>query len=66
MSAQVLADEEIEFSFDESLLLGQGYNTDILTRLAQGPDVLPGEYQVDLFINGRFHSRELLQFFCLG
>lgn len=66
MSAQVMADEEIEFSFDESLLLGQGYNTDILTRLAQGPDVLPGEYQVDLFINGRFYSREQLQFFALS
>ncbi|MCE9785981.1 fimbria/pilus outer membrane usher protein [Shewanella algae] len=53
---------EAEYAFDESLLLGPGYNSDYLQQLVNGPDILPGQYQVDLFVNGRFVSRELLQF----
>lgn len=61
LSAPLYADD-MEYTFDEALLLGPGYNSDYLQRLANGPDILPGQYQVDLFINGRFVSRELLQF----
>ncbi|MFB2668639.1 fimbria/pilus outer membrane usher protein [Shewanella xiamenensis] len=56
----------MEYSFDETLLLGQGYNSDYLQQLVDGPDILPGQYQVDLFINGRFISRELLHFIALN
>lgn len=53
---------EMEYTFNEALLLGPGYNSDYLQKLANGPDFLPGQYQVDLFINGRFVSREILHF----
>lgn len=53
---------EMEYSFDEALLLGPGYNSDFLQKLVNGPDFLPGQYQVDVFFNGRFVAREILQF----
>lgn len=65
LSAPLYADD-MEYSFDETLLLGQGYNSDYLQQLVDGPDILPGQYQVDLFLNGRFISRELLHFIALN
>ncbi|WP_248278700.1 fimbria/pilus outer membrane usher protein [Shewanella sp. DNRA4] len=65
LSAPIYADD-MEYAFDESLLLGPGYNSDYLQQLVNGPDILPGQYQVDLFINGRFVSRELLRFVDTG
>lgn len=56
------AEDDIEFSFDESLMLGSGFNSEYLAKLAKGDDILPGDYRVDVFINNVFHSREEIHF----
>ncbi|HHB1587720.1 fimbria/pilus outer membrane usher protein [Vibrio metschnikovii] len=57
-SYNVLAEEYI---FDESLLLGSRYNSLALKKVSQ-VDIPSGKYQVDLFINDQFVSREILFF----
>lgn len=47
-----------DFTFDESLLLGSGYSSGNLSKISQSEDILPGEYLVDIFINGNYFSHE--------
>ncbi|HWU77448.1 MAG TPA: fimbria/pilus outer membrane usher protein [Rhodanobacter sp.] len=44
-------------TFDRSLLSGQGQNTTDLSRFEHGNPVLPGTYNVDLYLNGRWVGR---------
>ncbi|WP_265462694.1 fimbria/pilus outer membrane usher protein [Aeromonas salmonicida] len=52
-----------DYIFDESLLLGGGYNVGNLAKISESTDVLPGEYLVDVFFNGDFLSRENIYFY---
>ena len=50
------------FEFDNSMLIGAAKNQNILARFDKADSVAPGEYQVDIFINGNFYNRQAVLF----
>lgn len=52
----------MEASFDRSLLSGAGDNTTDLSRFERGNPVLPGNYSVDLYVNGAHAGRANVRF----
>ncbi|MBO0236761.1 hypothetical protein, partial [Vibrio parahaemolyticus] len=37
------------YFFDENLLLGDGYNSELLKKISNGPQAEPGVYQLDVY-----------------
>lgn len=52
----------MEASFDRSLLSGAGDNTTDLSRFERGNPVSPGNYSVDLYVNGSHAGRANVRF----
>ncbi|KFK96589.1 MULTISPECIES: fimbria/pilus outer membrane usher protein [unclassified Serratia (in: enterobacteria)] len=50
------------FEFDDSMLVGSAKEQKNITRFNQANAIEPGTYQVDIFINGNFLSRQSLVF----
>jgi outer membrane usher protein len=48
--------------FDRSMLSGQGQNTTDLSRFEHGNPVMPGNYYVDVFLNGNWVARRDVRF----
>ncbi|UHJ63060.1 fimbria/pilus outer membrane usher protein [Vibrio furnissii] len=44
------------YFFDENLLLGDGYNSELLKKISNGPQAEPGVYQLDVYINASFYG----------
>ncbi|WP_337264000.1 MULTISPECIES: fimbria/pilus outer membrane usher protein [unclassified Serratia (in: enterobacteria)] len=60
---QVYADAtKNAFEFDDSMLVGSAKEQKSIARFNQANAVEPGTYQVDIFINGDFLSRQSLAF----
>jgi outer membrane usher protein len=51
-----------DVDFDRSLLSGSGQNTTDLSRFERGNPVLPGEYSVDVFLDGAWVARRSVRF----
>lgn len=51
-----------QFEFDNSMLIGAAKDQNILARFDKADSVAPGEYQVDIFINGNFYNRQAVLF----
>ncbi|HGM5490101.1 TPA: fimbria/pilus outer membrane usher protein [Serratia fonticola] len=56
------AESASTFEFDDSMLVGTAKEQNSIARFNQANSVEPGTYQVDLFINGVFLSRQSLEF----
>ncbi|POT55710.1 fimbrial biogenesis outer membrane usher protein [Citrobacter amalonaticus] len=54
--------EEIQYQFDDAMLVGRGKDQQIVARFNQANSIAAGTYQVDIFINGNFYSRQSLSF----
>ncbi|MGI2203783.1 FimD/PapC N-terminal domain-containing protein [Shewanella oncorhynchi] len=54
MSSSLRADDLQDFTFDDSLLLGGGYGDSYLSRFNSIAETIPGQYQVDIYINGTY------------
>jgi outer membrane usher protein len=50
------------FEFDDSMLVGSAKEQKSIARFNQANTIEPGTYQVDIFINGNFLSRQSLVF----
>lgn len=50
-----------EFIFDDNFLFG-GYGGDYISRFNNTSSVLPGKYQVDIYVNGSFLNRKTIDF----
>ncbi|MFZ1874652.1 MAG: fimbria/pilus outer membrane usher protein [Chania sp.] len=50
------------FEFDDSMLVGSAKEQKSIARFSQANTIEPGTYQVDIFINGNFLSRQSLVF----
>lgn len=50
-----------EFYFDQNMLVGGG-NVENLNLLKSTANVAPGEYQVDIYLNGEFVSNRIVEF----
>jgi Fimbrial Usher protein. len=58
--ANVRADDD-GVSFDPSLLLGSGEdNTAVVDRLLNESELEEGEYSLDVYVNDRFHRRDVV------
>ncbi|WP_410743667.1 fimbria/pilus outer membrane usher protein [Citrobacter meridianamericanus] len=53
---------ENQYQFDDAMLLGNAKDQQIIARFNHANSVAAGTYQVDIFINGNFYSRESLVF----
>lgn len=62
MSSSLMADDLQDFTFDDSLLLGGGYGDSYLSRFNSTAETIPGQYQVDIYINGTYLNREIINF----
>lgn len=51
-----------QFEFDSSMLVGAAKDSTTLDRFSRAGTVEPGTYQVDIFINASFFSRQTLPF----
>ena len=61
------ADAGADFAdFDRSLLAGAGHNTTDLSRFERGNLVLPGLYNVDVYLNGAWAGRANVRFASLS
>jgi outer membrane usher protein len=61
------ADVNADFAdFDRSLLAGAGHNTTDLSRFERGNLVLPGLYNVDVYLNGAWAGRANVRFAALS
>ncbi|WP_338726329.1 FimD/PapC N-terminal domain-containing protein [Shewanella baltica] len=62
----VVADELLEdfqdYTFDDSLLFGGGYGDNYLSRFNSKSDIIPGQYQVDIYINNTYFKRQVIDF----
>ncbi|HFV9295600.1 TPA: fimbria/pilus outer membrane usher protein [Serratia fonticola] len=56
------AESGSSFEFDDSMLVGSAKEQNSIERFNQANTIEPGTYQVDLFINGSFLSRQSLVF----
>jgi outer membrane usher protein len=56
------ADSSAEFTFDRSMLAGAGSNTTDLARFEHGNPVLPGSYNVDIYLNNGWVGRRDVRF----
>ncbi|WP_092701799.1 fimbria/pilus outer membrane usher protein [Rhodanobacter glycinis] len=56
------ADGSTTFTFDRSLLAGAGDNTSDLARFEHGNPVLPGSYNVDIYLNNGWVGRRDVRF----
>lgn len=56
------AENNSAFEFDDSMLVGTAKEQNSIARFNQANTVEPGTYQVDLFVNGTFLSRQSLVF----
>ncbi|VTP61235.1 Outer membrane usher protein fimD precursor [Serratia rubidaea] len=59
-----LAAAASQYEFDDSMLVGSA-GQQSLARFNRAHTVAPGDYQVDIFINGAFLSRQTLRFAAL-
>lgn len=57
-----VAENSNTFEFDESMLMGSATEKKNIARFSQANRVEPGNYQVDIFVNGDFFSRASLVF----
>lgn len=53
---------DMAFSFDRSMLSGAGSNTTDLSRFEHGNPVLPGSYNVDIYLNNNWAGRRDVRF----
>lgn len=54
--------EEPQYQFDDAMLVGSAKDQQVIARFNQPNSVAAGTYQVDIFINGNFYSRQSLVF----
>ena len=62
LTPSIHAQEAPEAIFDPSFLPGDGAETLDLSRFAHGNPVLPGHYDVDIWMNGEWQARESIRF----
>lgn len=55
-------DESQEFIFDDSLLFGGGYGENYLARFNTVEKILPGRYQIDIYLNNERLNRQIIKF----
>ncbi|MGI2058898.1 fimbria/pilus outer membrane usher protein [Shewanella baltica] len=60
--ADELREDLQDYTFDDSLLFGSGYGENFLSRFNSTSDIIPGQYQVDIYINNTYFKRQVIDF----
>ncbi len=55
-------DDFQEFTFDDSLLFG-GYGDNYISRFNSAAEEIPGQYQVDIYINNTYLNSQIIDFY---
>ncbi|WP_254053165.1 fimbria/pilus outer membrane usher protein [Shewanella sp. WE21] len=63
LNADELEENEVEeYTFDNSLLFGSGYGNGYIDRFNSITNITPGQYQVDIYVNGTYLDRRVIDF----
>lgn len=62
LAAPTHAVDAVDASFDRSMLSGAGHRTDDLSRFEHGNPVLPGNYNIDIYLNNTWVTRHDVRF----
>ncbi|KFC06363.1 outer membrane usher protein [Trabulsiella guamensis ATCC 49490] len=62
LSSTKSAIEDTSYFFDDSMLVGSVKDQTIISRLNQADSITAGVYQVDIYVNSNFFSRQSLTF----